>query len=238
MALIQPIDVSQFQLVHDPFSFQDAFGSAFSVLDGDDVELAALEASLAAVDIGAIATFLVGDFETAAGALDAEIASPYMDHITEMNDARAGVSSLLDTVALRIPPEGYQRLPENLQPPPELGGFNIIPTPGGTQVPGVVYLPPQVQRQVSIRNLTRPGAIDFAVGESFLVVVFGPPNQRVTNSSVHDGVPVAPGNFANTAANGYLSIGGRFGTIDQGEWVQTWSVGGVPAVPTLDFFVR
>lgn len=238
MPLIQPINVSQFQLSHDPFSFQQAFGPAFAGLDADDIELAALEAPLAAVDIGAIASFLVGDFETAAGALDAEIAGPYMDHITEMHDALPGVPSLLDQVALRIPAEGYQRLPENLQPPPELGGFNIIPVGTGGQPTGVVYLPPQVQRQVSIRNLTRAGAPDFAVGESFLVVVFGPPNQRVTNSSLHDGIPVPPGTFGTTAANGYLSIGGRFGTVDHGEWAQTWSVGGVPAVPVLNFFVR
>ena len=246
MALIQPINVGQFNLHHDPFSFQQAFGDQFAGLEQDEADLATFEAEQATFDVAKIASFLTGDLDLASHSLEAELADPFLVLPTELNGQLAAGDGHVAAAQARIPHEGYQTLPEQVQPPPDTGGFIVEPGgPGGAaggtppyQVPGIFPLPGEIIPQVMLQNLTRPGAVDFAVGESFKLTAYGAPNSAVQVNAVHDGNPVPTGNMGTTNSAGYRYITGGFGSVDVGEWMQTWTIGHVPALPTLQFYVR
>lgn len=245
MGIIQPIYISQFNLVHDPFSFSETFGPYFAGLDQDDIELAGLEAATAAIDVVSITNFLVGDFELAAGALDAEINDPFTLNITSMNDARAGIADDVTAVGERIPPQGYQAVPLNIEPPPDLGGgFNIIAAPAPGAPPGITVvgsgalpLPAGATPTVQIANETHQELSYFLVGDTYVVVVHAQANISVVVSAVHNGIPVTPASVGRTDSSGFFRKQGVMGTADRGEWVQTWIVGGRDAQPTLSFTV-
>lgn len=246
MALIQPIDTSQFNLVHDPFSFAQTFGPYFSGLDQDDIDLAALEAATAAIDVVSITNFLIGDFEIAAGALDAEIRDPFTVNITSMNNERAGIADDVTAVGTRIPPQGYQPIPFNLQPPPDLnGGFNILAaaTPGvppSIAPPGTIVLPlpAGVTPTVQLINQSHPDLSYFLVGDAYMVIVHAQANVSVVVSAVHNGIPLTPATVGTTIFDGFFTRQGVMGTGDRGQWVQTWIAGGRDAQPTLTFTVE
>ena len=246
MPLIQPINVSQFQLYHDPFSFQEAFGNQFAGLEQDETDIANFAAEQATFDIAKIASFLTGDLDLASHALDAELADPFLVLPTVLNGELAPGDGAVKKAQSAVPHEGYQGLPEQLQPPPDLGGFTVLPDqPGGPtgatpgyHVPGVFPVPGVTIPQVLIENTTRTGATDFAVGDRFKVSVWGAANAPVAVNAVHDNNPVATGHMGTTNGAGFQYINGQMGTVDRGEWMQTWTVGGVPALPTLVFFVR
>lgn len=246
MGIIQPIDVSQFSLYHDPFSFAQTFGTYFAGLDQDDIDLAALEAATAAIDVVSITNFLVGDFETAAGVLDAEISDQGNVGITTMDNATASVDDDVTAVGLRIPPQGYQPLPFNLQPPPDLGGFSItgVTAPGQPQQPGippgtiVLPLPAGATPTVQLFNPGNPTLSYFRVGDSYMVIVHAQANVSVVVSAVHNGIPLAPATVGTTVFDGFYTKQGVMGLSDKGTWVQTWIAGGRDATPTLEFTVE
>ena len=246
MPLIQPINIGQFALYHDPFSFQQAFGDQFAGLEQDEADLVTFEAEQATFDLSKIASFLAGDLDLASHSLDAEIADPFLVLPTELNGQLAAGDGHVATAQAHIPHEGYQSLPESVQPPPELGGFIVEPGgPGGAaggtpplHVPGIFPIPGQVIPQVLLENTSRAGAVDFAVGEGFKLTAYGAPNSAVEVNAVHDGNPVPTGHMGVTNSAGFRYVTGRFGSVDRGEWMQTWTIGHVPALPTLQFFVR
>lgn len=246
MGIIQPIDISRFNLYHDPFSFAQTFGPYFSNLDQDDIDLAALEAATAAIDVVSITNSLIGDFEVAAGVLDSEIVDPFTVNITSMANATASVDDDVTAVGLRIPPQGYQPLPFNLQPPPDLGGFSItgVTAPGQPQQPGippgtiVLPLPAGATPTVQLFNPGNPTLTYFRVGDSYMVIVHAQANVSVAVSAVHNGIPLAPATVGTTVFDGFYTKQGVMGTADRGTWVQTWIAGGRDATPTLQFEVQ
>lgn len=90
---------------------------------------------------------------------------------------------------------------------------------------------------VSLANLTHPNlSPNFAVGDSFKIMIQGAPNQAVnlaqtangTTSSSYMGSTDAYGNFTSTGVE-------QTGNI--GTYTQVWSVGGVQAGSALSFVV-
>ncbi|MGO9131976.1 MAG: beta strand repeat-containing protein [Bryobacteraceae bacterium] len=91
---------------------------------------------------------------------------------------------------------------------------------------------------VQITNLTHPGNPNFNVGDSFQVLVSGPPNQPVTNAATRGGSGPSTSSYGQTNASGTLTISGAMGAGDTGSWTEVWTVGGIPAAPTLSFVVN
>lgn len=246
MALIEPLDLSQYALAHDAFSFQQTFAGEFGGLDQDLLDLLAIDTGPALHDLSSIENYLTGDFENAALSLAAESADTSLNLIGTVHDSIPIAASAVDEARARVPDEGYQRIPEDLRPPPDLGGFTGAPAPAPTPgpiSPGLpgdhgILQPIHITPQVQLSNQSRPGALDFTVGETFTLVVYGEPNQPVTVSSTHEDKPVAMTAMGSTDPLGYLNLKGKMSVGDVGYWIQTWRVAGEQAQPVLSFYVR
>jgi hypothetical protein len=85
---------------------------------------------------------------------------------------------------------------------------------------------PSVPTQTTavLSNLTSPGQ-PYAVGDSFQLLVTGPPNQPVIGSASQNGNVTSSTNFGNTDANGQLIVTGSWGPGNAGSWVESWQVG-------------
>ncbi len=90
---------------------------------------------------------------------------------------------------------------------------------------------PSLPSTAQVKNLTRPGASDFVVGEKFEVVVTGTPDQVVMCAASQNSSPPAKGTFGRTDKNGRFSLTGAITQIHVGEWSEQWQVGGVKAAP-------
>ena len=87
---------------------------------------------------------------------------------------------------------------------------------------------------VQLIDNTHPGTTHFRVGDSFTVNVHGGLNQPVTVTQP----PGAPYTFGNTDPNtGNWSTSGTWSAGLAGSYTQYWTVGGVPAMPTVIFTV-
>lgn len=89
---------------------------------------------------------------------------------------------------------------------------------------------------VSITNLTR-GGTSFLVGDYWSISITGPPNQQVVNCAIHNGQDLGCTAYGYTSAGGNFNLTGSMPGWAVGNWIQTWYVGGVAAVPTLTFIV-
>lgn len=118
------------------------------------------------------------------------------------------------------------------QPNPSYGGGGGTPSGGSPSITGSGTLfqggpvaagqpstPPPVATQVSIQNLSNPGA-GFKAGDQFQVNITGAPNSPVTGTLNGSTSP-----FGNTNANGSLTILGTFSASDVGSFQETWKVG-------------
>ncbi len=101
-----------------------------------------------------------------------------------------------------------------------------------------VLLPASAQGQtVELLNLSRPGAVNFYVGESWQINVTGSPYQQVAVTATHNGVPSGPTVVGSTDGSGRFTLNGSMSTAEIGSWTEVWTVGGVQATPTLSFEV-
>ena len=96
---------------------------------------------------------------------------------------------------------------------------------------------PSVPSTALVRNLTKPGATDFFVGEQFEVVVTGAPNQIVIAAASQNGTPPAKGPQGRTDKNGRFTLTGTIGVSHVGNWREQWQVGEIKA-PSFTFEVK
>lgn len=90
---------------------------------------------------------------------------------------------------------------------------------------------------VQLINTVRPTATDFYVGETWILNVWGGTGQTVTISATHNGVPLGTSTLGTTDGTGFFSLSGSMSTAEIGSWVETVTVGGIAATPTLAFQV-
>lgn len=96
---------------------------------------------------------------------------------------------------------------------------------------------PSVPSTAMVRNLSRPGASDFQVGESFEVVVTGAPNEAVLAAASQNGSPLAFTPFGRTDKNGRFVLTGTMAQTHVGSWREQWQVGEIKA-PLFSFEVK
>lgn len=94
-----------------------------------------------------------------------------------------------------------------------------------------------VRPTVQLIDLTR-GGTDFQAGDTFNLIVAGPPNQTVTVIQSENGAPGSPFQFGQTDSNGNFSITGTWSSSNVGSYGQIWSVGNLQATPTLAIIVN
>jgi hypothetical protein len=89
---------------------------------------------------------------------------------------------------------------------------------------------------INLQNVSRPGQMQFWVGDQFSLQVMGSPNASVTGDGIQNGVDNGPANFGNTDQSGQLTINSTMTAAQTGNWTETWTVGsGAPA--TVSFSV-
>lgn len=90
---------------------------------------------------------------------------------------------------------------------------------------------------VVMRNLSRPAARDYQVGDRFEIAIVAAPRQpisvRTTRYSRTDWGPV----IASTDASGRWLTEGSFEKADYGQWSEIWTIGGKVANPVVTFWV-
>ncbi len=230
MALVDPIDLTQFDLAPDPPYFLPTFSPELDDLDAIDGDLSTLEAEQTAVDVvsigasldGALAgvdSFLGGstgdstaaDISSlvgAAGAIDGAIASA----TTANNTAHTKGAG----IGVTFPPLTGITI---TKPPPPAIPAPVLPTPGDPKGPG----PPAQGVTLQFTNVTRPGSPGrVKVGESFKVQIFGPAGVAIYAVAKHNGVNNGQAGFGTIPATGQLVITGTFGVADRGTWIEDW----------------
>jgi hypothetical protein len=86
---------------------------------------------------------------------------------------------------------------------------------------------------VQLIDTTHPGTTHFKVGDSYTLKVKGAGGQPVTVTIP----PGSPYTFANTDTNGNWSTSGTWVAGNAGAYTEYWTVGGIPAMPTVIFTV-
>jgi len=141
-----------------------------------------------------------------------------------------------------IPGQAWQDIPTPFEPPPETGGFMeepvfVPPTPIVPPPTSVTQPPSPVAPTVVLNNLTRGGAALFYPGDSWELVITGPPVSLVTVTGYHNGVPFGPTAFGMTDASGRWYQFGAMSEYEIGSWVQQWYVAGQLCTPVVVFQV-
>jgi len=90
---------------------------------------------------------------------------------------------------------------------------------------------------VKLTDNTRTGTTHFRVGDSFTVILHGATNSPVTVTQYLNGVAGSPYTFGNTDGSGNYTIPGSWGSGNTGSYIQYWTIGGIPAMPTQIFTV-
>jgi len=141
-----------------------------------------------------------------------------------------------------IPGQAWQDIPAPFEPPPETGGFTeepvfVAPTPIVMPPAPVIPPPSPVAPTVVLNNLTRGGAALFYPGDSWELVITGPPVSVVTVTGSHNGVPFGPATFGMTDTSGRWYHFGSMSEYELGSWVEQWYVAGQLCTPVLVFQV-
>lgn len=121
-------------------------------------------------------------------------------------------------------PAGAPVLPAPVQPTPPKA------TPPLPVAPGVT---------VRLANISAPGKANdhFAVGDFWILTVKGAPNAPVQVGGFYNGDALAPVSLGSTNAQGVLTVQGQVSAAELGQWVEQYTVGGVPWNGTLQFLV-
>jgi hypothetical protein len=258
VALVDPIDPASVDLSFDLPVFDPLWAQFFSDADGLDTPDLIAASAIAIGDLSSVFNPIDIPLGLASASLDAEVNLAPDPEFTKSETNSAQIDDALVSLAKFAPREAFEPIPQDLLPPPDLGGFNASggsgtqptqPTqPAGPHGPGSpipgnggaggqnppTYLHPEVE----VRNLTRIGATDFKTGEAFSLQVLGRPNVEVSVSTTHVGVisPVTAVGVTDDTGSYYLT--GTFKTADGGEWYESWYVGGILCDPVLHFFVN
>lgn len=251
MALIEPIDLNQFDLEPEPATFGPLWAKYFAEADGLDSQDLIDAGATVIPALSSVATSIDTPLNLADQSLASELALPADPELPKAELNAAPFADSFNAIRKGIPDEAFKAIPQDLLPPPELGGFNQGTQPAPVQPP-IAGRPPgtgfgngagplprgAIHPQVLIRNTTRPGATDFSIGDYFDLEIVGMPGGRVTvagNQNGKLGAPVLMGELDDT---GYLTLAGQFRDFERGEWYETWAVNGETATPVLHFFVN
>ena len=258
MALVDPIDLSQFDLEPEPDQFEAAWQQYFSGADGLDTPDLIAASLLTLPDPATLSAPIDVPLQLASDSLDAEIGLPADPEFAKADSNAAPFADSFAAIEKIMPPQAFQALPQDLLPPPELGGFTssgggttpgtptapiVPPSPGrppsagfgngaGPLQPGALH--PQVQ----IRNVTTPGAQSFNVGDYFELEVVGVPQGRVTVAATFNGVAGAQVSMGSLDQTGYFATDAQYKAAQRGEWYESWYVNGEICTPVLHFFVN
>lgn len=112
--------------------------------------------------------------------------------------------------------------------------------PGYSQPGNAPYVPPVAQTTVpaggssspvSVRLVNSSGGSNsaFKVGDSWQIIVTGPPNSQVVAGATQNGASLGSTPMGVTNAQGQLVLTGTMGSSQVGNWVETWTVGGKSA---------
>jgi hypothetical protein len=96
--------------------------------------------------------------------------------------------------------------------------------------------PAAVATTAVLTDITRPAG-PFQAGDSFQLVITGPPNSQVIGTGSQNGAVSSSTNFGNTNANGTLIITGTWSAQNVGQWVESWQVGNSSPFP-LSFTIQ
>jgi len=112
-----------------------------------------------------------------------------------------------------------------------VGTYNQIWAVGGIPAPAINFQVAPVVTLVDNQRSTQP----YLVGDTFTLTVIGTPNQTVTVDQNNGGFTTCCGWATN--ASGVLVINGSWAASNVGTYNQIWAVGGIPAVPQINFQV-
>ena len=135
------------------------------------------------------------------------------------------------------------------------GGGTGGPTPGGGGVPppvnpptppGPVPLPPSTPTpppvvatgvEAKLSNTTRPGTVDFILGDAWALQVKGAANASVIIGGTGPGGPLSPVIIGETDSTGTFNAQGYMGQSDIGTWSEIYTVGSEVARVPVNFTV-
>lgn len=82
---------------------------------------------------------------------------------------------------------------------------------------------------VRLVNTSGGSNSSFNVGDSWQIVVTGPPNSSVTASASQNGTSLGSSTMGTIGSNGQLTLTGTFAASQVGNWTETWQVAGQAA---------
>lgn len=82
---------------------------------------------------------------------------------------------------------------------------------------------------VRLVNSSGGSASSFNVGDSWQIIISGPPNASVQASASQNGTSLGTTTMGTIAANGQLVLTGTFTASQVGSWSESWTVGGQSA---------
>jgi len=103
--------------------------------------------------------------------------------------------------------------------------FALAPSNPGE---GIAKTPAAGAPAVSVKLVNGSGgsSSSFNVGDSWQVIVTGPPNSAVSASASQNGTSLGTSPMGTIAANGQLVLQGTFAASQVGQWTETWTVAG------------
>lgn len=249
MALVEPINLSEFNLLPEPATFGPLWAQYYSEVDQLDTPELIAAGTLDAGDVAAKFLAIDTPSDLAQRALSAEIALAPDAELpkAELNGAKVpdGFSEVLSVT----PVEAFKGFPPDLTGPPNLGSLTPPPPttpPPTTPIPGRPpgAIPPEptqpplsTQPLVALTNTSKPGQTFFNVGDNFKLELKGIANGAITVDAVLNGRDLGAFPYGTLDATGYRAITGVQQTAQRGEWFQTWRINGVQAVPVIHFLV-
>jgi hypothetical protein len=117
--------------------------------------------------------------------------------------------------------------------PPGAAPATYAPLPA-TYAPPPVAAAPGARPQVTLTNLSRPGA-GFQVGDQFLVRVAGTPGRSVSVVARQNGGDWSTSTYGQTNTQGVFELRGQMGADHVGRWEELWKTNGAEsALLTFD----
>lgn len=86
--------------------------------------------------------------------------------------------------------------------------------------------PANPNHSVSLYNVTRIGAINFVVGDTFHVFAIGTTGQHLTATGVFNGEQLPVTDYGVLDSDGHLELDGVMGPENVGTWSEQWSLDG------------
>jgi hypothetical protein len=102
---------------------------------------------------------------------------------------------------------------------------SATPTLAATTTPAVI--PPTT---AVLTNVTTPNGA-FQAGDSFQLVITGPPNSPIIGTASQNGAVSSSSPFGSTDGTGRAIITGTWGAGDVGQWQESWQAGNGAPVP-------